>query len=703
MNALQRLQFIIGLTNNISGPLHDINRSIDRTTAGIRSGFERAALGGAALAGVGYSLKKIIDPTRDMNNALGEVRSMGVAEDTLKGLSKTALEFSMQYGASAADFVRASYDIQGAISTLQGNELGVFTKASAILAKGTKADIAEITNYVGTMYGIFQTEADKMGKADWVNQLVGQSAQAIGVFKSDGHKMSEAFKGLGATATSAGVAMSEQLTVLGALQATMEGGESATKYRAFLGAIGTAQDKLNLKFTDAQGKMLGIVPILQTLKTKFGLIDTVAESDLLKKAFGTDEAVAMIKLLIPQVDNLKTNIDGIANIKGLEGAEKMAKAMIDPWSRVDAGVTALAITLGNKLVPQLMPMVDGMNAGMAALLKWDTQFPHISALVDQAILPVIGFTAASAVLYAMTGLGPLTGMWRLLVFTLKPLSFLFTAIRVGWVLMMGQMAAGAGFFTAINVGLRAMATQLWINVTAIWAWTAALLANPVTWVVVGVLALAAALTYAWLNFSSLGDMATTAMAYLVGAVMVAVNTVTGWFSGLGEWLTTYNLWGALATGFFAVVAFIRDDFSLKGIIQGIAKFIAGIDFWGAFKNGFVMAIDFVKAKAMAIFDFFGAAWAKVMAKANNIYGLGKTPAQTSSGIPDNVGKTPTNKASGIPVPGTGKQADNSNVTSIIKQSSSSSNSKTTHVTVNNNHKNPISQGQIAQSLRMAGG
>jgi hypothetical protein len=36
------------------------------------------------------------------------------------------------------------------------------------LAKGTKADVGVITDYVGTMYGIFKNSADQMGKGEWV-------------------------------------------------------------------------------------------------------------------------------------------------------------------------------------------------------------------------------------------------------------------------------------------------------------------------------------------------------------------------------------------------------------------------------------------------------------------------------------------------------------------------------------------------------
>ncbi|WP_206196936.1 hypothetical protein [Zooshikella ganghwensis] len=81
-------------------------------------------------------------------------------------------------------FVRASYDIQSAIGGLTGQELSQFTKASGVLAAATKADTATITNYMGTMYGIFSEQAEVMGKANWVNMVAGQTASAVQMFKN---------------------------------------------------------------------------------------------------------------------------------------------------------------------------------------------------------------------------------------------------------------------------------------------------------------------------------------------------------------------------------------------------------------------------------------------------------------------------------------------------------------------------------------
>lgn len=255
-----------------------------------RDGTHTMVAGAAGVAGAGIALQQALQPAIDMDRALGEVKSLGVADAQLKTLAETALQFSVEYGKSAAEFVGASYDIQSAIAGLAGNELSEFTRASGVLAAATKADTATITSYVGTMYGIFQNSANEMGKADWVNMLGGQTAKAVQMFKTTGAEMSSAFTSVGASATAVGVGMTEQMAILGTLQATMSGSEAGTKYRAFLAGAAKAQDTLNMSFTDSQGQLLPIVDILNQLKGKFGDTISVAESAELSKAFGSQEA-----------------------------------------------------------------------------------------------------------------------------------------------------------------------------------------------------------------------------------------------------------------------------------------------------------------------------------------------------------------------------------------------------------------------------
>ncbi|MDA6077416.1 phage tail tape measure protein [Edwardsiella anguillarum] len=77
-----------------------------------------------------------------------------------------------------------------------------------------------------------------------MEQIAGQTATAVQMFKTTGDQMSAAFTSLGASATAAGVDVAEQFAVLGQLQATMGGSEAGTKYKAFLAGIGGAQKTL---------------------------------------------------------------------------------------------------------------------------------------------------------------------------------------------------------------------------------------------------------------------------------------------------------------------------------------------------------------------------------------------------------------------------------------------------------------------------
>ncbi len=402
---MQKLLFEVSLLDKMSKPAGKMMKNMDAVTHKIQRGFTQMGVGAAGLAGAGFALEKIIGPAKEMHSALGEVASLDVGQDVLHNLNKTALQFSVKYGESASDFVAASYDIQSAINGLVGNELAAFTNASAVLAKGTKSDTGTITQFVGTMYGIFKKNADAMGKADWVKQLAGQTATAVQMFKTTGSEMSAAFGSVGANGQSMGIAMNEQIAILGTLQATMSGAEAGTKYKSFLAGVGKAQDALGLKFTDQQGKMLPMVDILNKIKGKYGEIDTVAESDALQKAFGRKEAVDLIKLLSTNVDGLSSSIHQVGQQTGIDKAVQMAGTITNPWDRASRAVEALTVLLGQQMLPVLSPLFDGITRVSGKLMQWSDRFPTISKYLGVAVLGVIGITAAFAAFSVAAGIG----------------------------------------------------------------------------------------------------------------------------------------------------------------------------------------------------------------------------------------------------------------------------------------------------------
>ncbi|CAI2062872.1 phage tail tape measure protein, TP901 family, core region [Serratia quinivorans] len=429
---MKQLEVMLSLVDKFSQPLKQAGKGINRFANQTKAGLMQVGAGAAGLWGAGQAIKGFLGPAYDMNRALGEVRSLGVAEKSLSNLSDAALMFSMQYGGSAADVVRSSYDIQSAIAGLQGNELSDFTVASGVLAKATKADTAVITKYMGTMYGIFQNTADAMGRSNWVKQIAGQTAEAVRVFKTSGNDMSAAFTTLGAAATSSKIDIGEQMAVLGMLQATMSGSEAGTKYKAFLAGVGSAQKALGLSFTNTDGSMKSVVDIMGLIQKKYGDLSKVADSDLIKKAFGSDEAVAMVKLLATNTAGLKENIDSLGRITGMKNAENMAKSMVDIWERLNAIWEGSRIIIGRTLIPVLDPLLQKVAAAGMQFAKWMKMFPNIARWLGYITLAILSLTAVGALATMMIGIARVA--WAGFIVLLKLLRPLLFMLRLAFFL-----------------------------------------------------------------------------------------------------------------------------------------------------------------------------------------------------------------------------------------------------------------------------
>jgi hypothetical protein len=520
MTRLEKLLMRVELIDKVTAPVNKIMGTMDKLTKSTATGFAHMAGGAAGLFGVGYAMQSLTSDSREMHRAVGEVASLSVAGDVLKNLEKTAIGFSIRYGESAADFVRSSYDIQSAIAGLVGNELGVFTNASNVLAKATKADAGTITNYMGTMYGIFKGQADSMGKAKWVEQLTGQTAQAVEMFKTNGVQMSGAFTSLGADATAHGIAINEQMAVLGKLQATMSGSEAGTKYKAFLRGVGGAQEKLGMQFTDSAGKMLPVDQILSKLQGKFGAIDTVAKSDMLKKAFGSDEAVAAIKLLISDTGGLTNSIETLGNVRGMDKARAMAEKMVDPMERVNAVSTAVKIGFGKLIQNAMMPFYDAVIENGSVLTGWIDKYPHLFGALAKLTVIIFGVVAVVSLLAIAKGAAIITiAAFNTAVTILKTPLYIVRAATWAWrtalILTRAAVLATAISLPGLLAGLVAMKAGFVSGATSAWAFAAALFANPITWIVLGVVALIAGLVLLVRNWDAVSAAAGRAITWMV--------------------------------------------------------------------------------------------------------------------------------------------------------------------------------------------
>ncbi|MDI3246871.1 phage tail tape measure protein [Pseudoalteromonas agarivorans] len=416
LSKLDKLTYSIGIIDKVTGPVNKVMAKINQLSQQTAAAQDQMMRGATTAVAGGYALAKSLAPAIDHVAALGEVQSLGVVDDALQKLTKTSYEFGFQFGGNSAEFVRSAYDIQSAIAGLTGDELSEFTKTSNILAVATKADAATITSYMGTMYGIFEKTANKMGKSNWVNQIAGQTATAVQLYKTTGAEMQAAFSNLGATATNIGLSSAQQFALVGELQLVAKSGSVAgTQAASLLQGIGKAQETLGIELTADNGDMLAIDVVLGRINNRLSSLGSVARGDVLTQIFGKQGAKA-VDVLSTKVDKLK---DGIAVFEGVQDnskAAEMANIIASPWDRLGGSFNAAATAMGNRLLPVVEPFVEMLAAGFAYIVSLTEQFPVLSSTIATVVVGVVGLVTVFGLVNFSMGLLKFSGLTLTSVF-----------------------------------------------------------------------------------------------------------------------------------------------------------------------------------------------------------------------------------------------------------------------------------------------
>ncbi len=551
MESIYKLGILMSVVDRVTGPGTKIGGTLDGLKGkaaalgpvfdkfksyglivGTAGAFMLHALTGAAMATVGTQA------------ALGELVSVGVAD--MAALEAAGQQFSNQWsGTDKAAFIGAAYDIKSGISSLTDTGVAEFTKLAALTGKATKSTTAEMTSLFATGYGIYKGAYGQLNDLQFGELFSAGIAASVQSFKTTGSGMAQAISTLGATATSAKVPLEEQLSILGMLQATMTGSEAGTKYKAMMNAAAGAGQKLNLQFLDANKQLLSMPDILTELQSKYGSTLDAVEKMEIQKAFGTQEAVAVIDLFYDKVDGLSDNIAGLGKAMqlGTSFTERMAAAMNQD---IGAGVGLLGQqwhnlveTIGKQLIPILVPLFAWIGRLIVSVQQFADRWPVLTrvAVVTVAIL--------STMLFVLGGLAAALGVAGLL----------FPQIAVG--------------MAAISSGLAIVKTAFLGASTAAWRFTAALLANPITWIVIAVVALVAALIWVYNEFETVRNA--------VDAFLYAIGYVAGVVIRFGGIILSYLL---------NPLSLIRDAFNLvTNFLSSINLYESGRKILGSLING----------------------------------------------------------------------------------------------------------------------
>ncbi len=365
---------------------------------------------GTMMVGAGLALLAVpatlVASTAATQKALGELASVGVKD--FRTMEDAAESFTNQWaGANKAEFIGAAYDVKSALASLSDTAVGTFAAMAALTGKATKATTQEMVETFTTAYGIFKPLDKDMSDIQWAKMFSGALSQTVGVFKTTGPQMAEAIKNIGAIAAASNVPLQEQMAILGQLQTTMPGSEAGTLYKAFMMKATEAGNELGLSFVDAQGRLKGIVPILQEVKRGFPDLSQAAAQVKLKKAFGSDEAVRFVLQMSMGMDQLKGNIQSVEQAMKsgtaitLDMAEAMNMDVGAQYTVAKQQAQNLAEILGRTLLPVVTPVFKGVSSFILYLQGVAKSAPGatrvilaLCAALGLALVVVGGATAA---------------------------------------------------------------------------------------------------------------------------------------------------------------------------------------------------------------------------------------------------------------------------------------------------------------------
>ncbi len=558
----EALRFQVGLIDQISKPLGNIQRQLNDVTNTYRQGTHTMMAGAAGMVGAGFALQQALMPAIEMDRALGEVKSLGVADNALKEITKTAFEFSAEFGQSAVEVVRHAEGIKNAMGNMPPEVMASVTRSSAVLATAMKSDANTVNRYLKNLYGNYQAQADAMGKDNWTQQVAGMTATAKQLFGVEMDAIEGMVDGMHSLTSTMGVSLQEQLAVFGMLKGQMSEGDAVTQYTNFLENAVSAQEELGVQLTDTHGQLLPMQQVLKNLSPLLeGLSGTQART-LLDDA-GLGDGALMLTNLVNRADEFAGSMEALSRVKGMDAATQMAADMTDQWQRMEQGVFAIRAAIGTALMPSLVPLISSLADGGQEIVKWTQLFPNLTKYIGFAGMAILGAAAAGGAFTLMMGVGKqamATYMLTMKLFT--GVSFLLTKGMAG--LRVAMLAA--------NI---------------------AIAANPIILIVGAVIAATAAvgaLIYYWDDLkASFGD--TTWFQVLEGALTLITMpframfefikagwqwvmsgfTDTSGFAFIGEMAESMrNIFGSVFSWFTQKLAGIWE--SLKGLVDWLPGF-----------------------------------------------------------------------------------------------------------------------------------
>ncbi|PPH99733.1 phage tail tape measure protein [Rathayibacter sp. AY1B7] len=207
----------------------------------------------------------------------------------------------------------------------------------------------------------------------------------------------------------------------------------------------------------------------------------------------------------------------------------------------------------------------------------------------------------------------------------------------------GENTQSVGIIAGVIGGALVLAFIAWT--ASIWASTIALLANPITWIIIGIVALIAAVVLLVLNWDTVVATITDIWGGFIGWITDGLNAFGAWWSemwgGLGNWIveiwTGFTTWvSEVFTNFLTGLQIIGAIISAwwNGLWTGIGDFVGGV--WNWIVGAVTGYINLVLTVFTTVGELIGSVWSGLW---NGIISFFTGAWDTIAGILGTIGDT----------------------------------------------------------------
>lgn len=485
-----------------------------KTQTALQKGSEFAKKGlmiaGAATATLTVPVKLAID----FESSMADVKKVfNGTEAEFKAINGEIINMSTRLPMAAKDI--AAIVASGAQSGIASRELTTFAETAVkmgvafdITAEQSGQSMAELR----TAFRMSQTEVTTL--ADQINYLgnntpaaakgILEIVQRIGPLGEVGGFAASSIAALGATMRGMGINEEIAATGIKNTMLALVAGESATKsQKAAFNELGLDSAKIAKQMQqDANGTTLAVLKSVSQL-------DKYKQAAVLQNLFGK-ESLGAIAPLLTNMQTLEKNLGLVADKTKYAGsmeAEYAARAATtaNNLQLLKNSVSALAIDIGNVLLPPLNSVITKIRTVSNSVTAWVKENPALAAtLTKVAVGGVLLLGGISALaLGVLTFLGPLA-MLRLSLTTL-----------------------GSGAGIAANA-LKLLVTPIKLIGSAFLATGKMMLANPIVLAITAVVAIVAGAAYLiYKNWTPISGFFSKVWTNVKNAFSTGVNFIKG--------------------------------------------------------------------------------------------------------------------------------------------------------------------------------